>query len=172
MANFTAAIANRGWWVRPHMIKKIQDHDTINKKFNRINKTSIEPKYFDPIIEGMHDVYRDGTASFLQIPDIEICGKTGTAENFKKIDGRVKQLTDHSVFVAFAPKDKPKIAIAVFVENGYWGARWAGRIASLMIEKHIKGEITRTDMEAFVLNGSLEEEYQKPYTGKPFKINQ
>jgi penicillin-binding protein 2 len=172
MANFTAAIANRGWWVRPHVIKKIQDHDTIAKGFKHKNKTSIDPKYFEPIIEGMHDVYRDGTASFLEIPDIEICGKTGTAENFKKINGSVKQLTDHSVFVAFAPKDNPKIAIAVFVENGYWGARWAGRIASLMIEKYIKGEITRTDMEAFVLNGSLEEEYNKPYAGKPFKINQ
>ena len=172
MANFTAAIANRGWWVRPHMIKNIQDHDTIAKAFEYKNKTSIDPKYFEPIIEGMHDVYRDGTASFLKIPDIEICGKTGTAENFKKINGSVKQLTDHSVFVAFAPKDNPKIAIAVFVENGYWGARWAGRIASLMIEKYIKGEITRTDMEAFVLNGSLEEEYNKPYAGKPFKINQ
>ena len=172
MANFTAAIANRGWWVRPHMIKNIQDHDTIAKAFEYKNKTSIDPKYFEPIIEGMHDVYRDGTASFLKIPDIEICGKTGTAENFKKINGSVKQLTDHSVFVAFAPKDNPKIAIAVFVENGYWGARWAGRIASLMIEKYIKGEITRTDMETFVLNGSLEEEYNKPYAGKPFKINQ
>jgi len=129
MANFTAAIANRGWWVRPHVIKKIQDHDTIAKGFKYKNKTSIDPKYFEPIIEGMHDVYRDGTASFLEIPDIEICGKTGTAENFKKINGSVKQLTDHSVFVAFAPKDNPKIAIAVFVENGYWGARWAGRIA-------------------------------------------
>lgn len=92
----------------PHVIKKIQDHDTIAKGFKHKNKTSIDPKYFEPIIEGMHDVYRDGTASFLEIPDIEICGKTGTAENFKKINGSVKQLTDHSVFVAFAPKDNPK----------------------------------------------------------------
>ena len=112
MANFTAAIANRGWWMRPHMIKNIQDHDTIAKKFKQINRTSIDSKYFEPIIEGMHDVYRDGTASFLKIPDIEICGKTGTAENFKKIDGSVKQLTDHSVFVAFAPKNNPKIALS------------------------------------------------------------
>tara|TARA_B100000795_G_scaffold74419_1_gene52796 strand:- start:57989 stop:59854 length:1866 start_codon:yes stop_codon:yes gene_type:complete len=172
MANFTAAIANRGWWVRPHIIKNIQGKDTIDSAFGIKNKTTIDSKYFKPIVEGMHDVYRDGTATFLQIPDIEICGKTGTAENFKKINGTVKQLTDHSVFIAFAPKDDPKIAIAVFVENGYWGARWAGRIASLMIEKYIKGEITRTDMEAYVLNGSLEEEYAKPYAGKPFKINQ
>ncbi|MFT4942667.1 MAG: penicillin-binding protein 2 [Flavobacteriales bacterium] len=172
MANFTAAIANRGWWVRPHIIKNVQDQDTIPSVFEIKNKTTIDPRYFEPIIEGMHDVYKDGTATFLQIPDIEICGKTGTAENFKKINGTVKQLTDHSVFIAFAPKEDPKIAIAVFVENGYWGARWAGRIASLMIEKYINGEITRTDMEAYVLDGSLEEEYAKPYTGRPFKINQ
>ena len=172
MANFTSAIANKGWWVRPHIIKNIQDYDTIPSIYTRRNRTTIEPKHFDPVIEGMHEVYTDGTATFLQIPGIEICGKTGTAENFRKINGTVKQLTDHSVFVAFAPKDDPKIAIAVFVENGYWGARWAGRIASLMIEKYIKGEITRKDMEAYVLNGSLEEEYAKPYSGEPFKINQ
>ncbi len=73
--------------------------------------------------------------------------------------------------IAFAPKDDPKIAVAVFVENGYWGSRWAGRIAGLMIEKYIKGEITRKDLEDFVLNGSLEEEYAKPYSGIPFTIN-
>ena len=61
--------------------------------------------------------------------------------------------------------------IAVFIENGYWGSRWAGRIAGLMIEKYIKGEISRKDLEAFVLNGSLEEEYAKPYIGEPFNIN-
>lgn len=82
------------------------------------------------------------------------------------------QLTDHSVFVAFAPKDNPKIAIAVFVENGYWGARYAGKIASLMIEQHINGVVSRTDLEDWILAHSLEEEYAKPYSGEPFKINQ
>jgi penicillin-binding protein 2 len=119
----------------------------------------------------MFDVYNKGTAAHIQIPDIEICGKTGTAENYIRIEGKRIQLTDHSIFVAFAPKDDPKIAIAVFVENGFWGSRWAGRIAGLMIEKYIKGEITRTDMESFVLNGSLEEEYAKPFSGTPFNIN-
>ena len=80
-------------------------------------------------------------------------------------------MTDHSIFVAFAPKDNPTIAIAVFVENGYWGSRFAGRIASLMIEKYIKGEITRTDMETWILTHGLESEYAKPYSGEPFKIN-
>ena len=120
----------------------------------------------------MYDVYNYGTASHLKIPGIEICGKTGTAENYIRVNGKRMQLTDHSVFVAFAPKDDPKIAIAVFVENGYWGSRWAGKIASLLIEKYLKGEITRKDLENFVLNGSLMDEYNKPYSGEPFKINQ
>tara|TARA_R110002049_G_scaffold80455_12_gene204687 strand:+ start:1609 stop:3477 length:1869 start_codon:yes stop_codon:yes gene_type:complete len=171
MVNFTAAIANRGWYYKPHILKSIDGVDTIPKVYTEKHQTTIDPQYFEPVVQGMHDVYNEGTASSLRIPDIEICGKTGTAENFTKIDGKRVQLTDHSIFVAFAPKDDPKIAIAVFVENGYWGSRWAGRIASLMIEKYIKGEITRTDMERFVLNGSLEEEYAKPYSGETFTIN-
>ena len=171
MANFTATIANRGWYYTPHVIKSIGDTDTIPKEYNQKHKTTIDPQNFEPIVEGMHEVYTRGTASYIRIPDIEICGKTGTAENFIRVDGKRMQLTDHSIFVAFAPKDDPKIAIAVFVENGFWGSRWAGRIAGLMIEKYIKGEITRKDMENYVLNGSLEEEYAKPYSDEPFKIN-
>ncbi|GEQ85392.1 penicillin-binding protein 2 [Patiriisocius marinistellae] len=172
MANFTATIANRGWYKKPHIIKNIQDYDTIPGQYTDINKTTIDPQHFQPVVDGMHEVFTNGTATFLQVPGIDICGKTGTAENYTKIDGKRTQLTDHSVFVAFAPKDNPKIAIAVFVENGYWGARWAGRISSLMIEKYIKGEITLTAMEDYVLNGSLMHEYEKPYSGEPFNINQ
>jgi len=171
MANFTATIANRGWYYTPHIIKGIGEKDSIPKEYTKKNKTTIDPQYFDPVIEGMHEVYTQGTASYIKIPGIEICGKTGTAENYTRVDGKRMQLTDHSIFVAFAPKDDPKIAIAVFVENGYWGSRWAGRIAGLMIEKYIKGEITRKDMENYVLNGSLEDEYAKPYSDEPFKIN-
>jgi penicillin-binding protein 2 len=171
MANFTAAIANRGYWYRPHVIKKIKGVDTIPQAYTTRINTTIAPQHFEPVVQGMFDVYNKGTAASLRIPDIEICGKTGTAENYVKIKGKTVQLTDHSTFVAFAPKDNPKIAIAVFVENGYWGSRWAGKIASLMIEKYIKGEITRTDLEKYVLEGSLMEEYNKPLTGKPFPIN-
>jgi penicillin-binding protein 2 len=119
----------------------------------------------------MNEVYEYGTAESLQIPGIEICGKTGTAENFMKLDGKRMQLTDHSIFVAFAPKEDPQIALAVFVENGYWGSRYAGRIASLMIEKYLTQEITRTDMEKWILEHSLIDEYAKPYSGEPFEIN-
>ncbi len=172
MVNFTTTIANRGYYYTPHILKKIVDLDTIPHKFTEKHLTSIDQKYFEPVVEGMNDVYHYGTASSIQIPGIEICGKTGTAENYIRVNGKRMQLTDHSVFVAFAPKDNPKIAIAVFVENGYWGSRWAGRIAGLMIEKYLHGEISRKDMEDYVLNGSLMEEYNKPYTGEPFKINQ
>ncbi len=171
MVNFTAAIANRGWYYKPHILKNIKGIDTIDSKYTKRYNTTIDSKHFEPIVEGMYDVYNKGTASYIRIPGIEICGKTGTAENFTKIDGKRVQLTDHSIFVAFAPKDNPKIAIAVFVENGYWGSRWAGRIAGLMIEKYLKGEISRKDMEEYVLNGSLEEEYAKPYSGETFNIN-
>lgn len=172
MVNFTAAIANKGWFYRPHIIKSISGKsDSIPAEYRTRQYTTISPEHFEPVIEGLADVYKYGTASHLQVPGIEICGKTGTAENYTVIDGKRVQLTDHSVFIAFAPKDNPKIALAVFVENGYWGSRWAGRIASLMIEKYLKGTITRTDLETFILNGSLEDEYSKPYSGKPFTIN-
>ncbi len=171
MVNFTAAIANRGWYYKPHILKNVKGIDTISSKYTKRYNTTIDSKHFEPVVQGMFDVYNKGTAYYIQIPGIEICGKTGTAENYTKIDGKRVQLTDHSIFVAFAPKDNPKIAIAVFVENGYWGSRWAGRIAGLMIEKYLKGEISRKDMENYVLNGSLEEEYVKPYSGEPFNIN-
>jgi len=170
LANMAAAIGNRGYFFTPHIIKEIEG-DTIPSKYTTPKHTTIDKQHFEPVIQGMFDVYNKGTASSLRIPGIDICGKTGTAENFIKIDGVKTQLTDHSIFVAFAPKDDPKIAIAVFVENGYWGSRFAGRMASLMIEKYIKGTITRTDLENWILTHSLENEYKKPYSGEPFKIN-
>ncbi|KRG28009.1 penicillin-binding protein 2 [Salegentibacter mishustinae] len=171
LANMTATIANRGWYYTPHILKEIDGDPIKEEKFTVKNQTTIDREHFDPVVEGMHEVYKNGTARSLQIPGIEIAGKTGTAENYTKIDGKRTQLTDHSIFVAFAPVDNPKIAIAVFVENGYWGSRYAGRIASLMVEKYIKKEITRTDMEDWILNNSLEEEYAKPLSGEPFIIN-
>lgn len=170
LANMTAAIANRGFYYTPHIIKSIEN-DTIPKFFTTPKYTTIEQRHFEPVIEGMHHVYTKGTARSLQVKGIDICGKTGTVENFTVIDSVRTQLTDHSIFVAFAPKDNPKIAIAVFVENGYWGSRFAGKVASLMIEQHIKGHITRTDLEEWLLKHSLEDEYAKPYSGKPFSIN-
>lgn len=170
LANLTAIIGNRGYFYTPHIIQSIEN-DTIAHEFVEKKTTTIDPEHFEPVVQGMHDVYEKGTARFLKIPGIEIAGKTGTAENFTRIEGKRVQLTDHSIFVAFAPVDNPKIAIAVFVENGYWGSRWAGRISGLMIDKYINGEINRPDLEAYVLEGSLLEEYEKPLSGESFYVN-
>ncbi|WP_447635902.1 penicillin-binding protein 2 [Flavobacterium microcysteis] len=170
LANMMAAVANEGYYYTPHIIKKIKNH-TIDKKYTTKHVTTVDKQYFKPVIEGLFAVYNEGTARSLRVEGIDICGKTGTAENKTKINGVTTQLTDHSIFVAFAPKDNPKIAIAVFVENGYWGARWAGPIASLMLEKYLRGKITRTDLEKRMLEGSLQSEYAKVTSGQPFRIN-
>ena len=154
LANMTAAVANRGYYFTPHIVKNIAGVE-LDKKFTTRKQTSIDKKHFEPVIEGLFDVFENprGTATWSRVKGIEICGKTGTAEN--------PHGQDHSIFIAFAPKDNPKIAIAVFVENGYWGSRWAGPIASLMIEKYLNGETIRPRVEERMLNGSLEEEYAK-----------
>ena len=170
MANFTAAIANRGYFYTPHFVKSISG-DLLPKNYSK-NTTSIDSIHFETVIEGMHKVVEMGTARIAKIPGIAVCGKTGTVENFVKIDGVKTQLTDHSMFIAFAPKDDPKIAIAVFVENGYWGGRWAAPIASLMIEKYLNKEIKRKWLETRMIEGTLLEEYKKPYSGKPFSVNE
>jgi penicillin-binding protein 2 len=113
------------------------------------------------MISGLFDVYNQGTAFALRVEGIDICGKTGTAENFAKINGVRTKMEDHSIFVAFAPKDNPKIAIAILVENGGYGAAIAGPIASLMIEKYLRKKITRTDLETRVLETSLQGRYAK-----------
>lgn len=172
LANMTAAIANRGHYFTPHILKKVDGKDITIPEFTELKQTTIDRKHFEPVIQGMANVYKKGTARWVQIPGIEIAGKTGTVENFTIIDSVKTQLTDHSIFIAFAPVDKPKIAIAVYIENGYYGGRYAGHIASLMIEKYIKGEITRKDMEKRMLERTLEREYAKPYSGVEFKINE
>ena len=160
LANMMAAVANRGYYYTPHIIKKIENQP-IDKKFRTKHVTTIDRKHFEPVIAGLFDVYNLGTAKGLRVEGIDICGKTGTAENYAKINGKRTKLQDHSIFVAVAPKDNPKIAIAVFVENGYWGARWAGPMASLMIEKYLRGKISRLDLEKRMLTGSLQGEYYK-----------
>ena len=170
LANMMAAVANEGYYYTPHIVKKIKNFK-IDKKFTTKHETTIDKQYFKPVIEGLYDVYNIGTAKSLKVKDLAICGKTGTAENFMKINGKRTQLTDHSIFVAFAPKDNPKIAIAVLVENGYWGNRYAGPIATLMIEKYINNVITRKDLENAMLTKSLLPEYDKYVSGLPFTIN-
>ena len=160
LANMMATVANQGYYYTPHIIKKIKG-EKIDKKFTTKHVTTIDKKHFAPMISGLFDVYNLGTASALRVQGIDICGKTGTAENFAKIGGKRVQLEDHSIFVAFAPKDNPKIAIAVMIENGGFGATIAGPIASLMIEKYLRHKITRTDLEKRTLERSLQDRYAK-----------
>jgi len=148
MANITSIIANKGWYYTPHIIKSIGDEKEIDAKWRQKHYTLVtDTNYFNVVIEGMAEVVRAGTARVAQIPGIEVCGKTGTAQN--------PHGKDHSVFVCFAPKDDPKIAIAILVENSGFGATWAAPIASLMVEKYLTGKITRPDLEKRMMEGNL-----------------
>jgi penicillin-binding protein 2 len=173
LANVAATIANRGYFFTPHFVKSIQG-EFINPRYKTKRYTTIAEEYYNPVIEGMSNVVKKGTARIARIPGIEVCGKTGTIENFTKINGVRTQLTDHSMFIAFAPKENPKIALAVIVENGYWGGRWAAPIASLIIEKYLKGTISprRKWLEKRMIEGSLEAEYAKVTSNKHFAINE
>ena len=171
LANFAAIIANKGWYISPHFVKNIEN-DSINKNYKNIKETLILEKHFDPIIRGMIDVVEKGTAQNSKIEGITLAGKTGTAENFIKINGQRKQLTDHSIFIGFAPAEDPKIAICVFIENGYWGSRWAAPISSLITEKYLNRKVERKWLENYILNGNLKEEYMKPYLYENFTINE
>ena len=154
-----APILNEGMQSRVLMTENMQYHIDNKKPLYETTLPYGSKEYLDLWVEARY-LYSRGA---LNVEGIDICGKTGTAENFAKINGKRVKLQDHSIFVAFAPKDNPKIAIAVFVENGYWGSRWAGPITSLMIEKYIKKKIKRTDLEKRMLEGSLQGEYNKYY---------
>ncbi len=170
LAHFTSVVANRGYFYRPHFVKKIGQR-TTSMDYTK-HTTTIDSVHFEPVIDGMHQTITHGTARIARINSINICGKSGTVENFMLLNGKKTQLTDHSVFIAFAPKENPKIAIAVYIENGYWSTRWAAPIASLMIEKYLTGQIQREYLENRMLEGSLVAEYQKPLLGTDFLINQ
>lgn len=162
LANMIAAIANRGFYYTPHILKKVNGNPIDIKKFTEKKQTTIDAPNFKPVIEGMYDVYQTGTARHVKIKDIEICGKTGTVQNYIRKNGVKYELADHSIFVAFAPKENPKIALAIFVENGGYGSTIAAPIASLMIEKYLKGTSTSLKWwEDRIINTSLEEEYKK-----------
>ena len=161
LANFTAAIANRGYFYTPHFVKKLKGGLPIAAKFTTKNQTTIAPQHFSPIVEAMHDVFETGTGKWSKVPGITICGKTGTVENFTRVGNIKIQLPDHSVLVAFAPKENPKIALAVYVENGGFGSAYAAPIVSLLIEKYLNKEVKRKWVESNMLNSSLEEIYDQ-----------
>ena len=163
LANFTAAIANKGHFYTPHILKEVNKKSIDNPKYTVVKHTTIDKEHFPPVIEAMHEVFKTGTGKYNQVEGIEICGKTGTAENFIRVDGHKVQLPDHSILVAFAPKENPKIALAIFVENGGYGSTIAAPITSLIIEKYLNGKISKADeyREQRMLNLSLEDIYTK-----------
>ncbi|MEX1002439.1 MAG: penicillin-binding protein 2 [Crocinitomicaceae bacterium] len=156
LANVAVVMANRGWYYYPHFIKEIQDAE-IPEIYKKKQQAKVSPENFEPVVEGMWRVVHEsgGTARRAKVDSLDICGKTGTTENFKTYDGRRRQLKDHSIFIAFAPKDDPKIAISVYIENAGFGGTWAAPIASLMIEKYINGEISDSRKEQRILDANL-----------------
>ncbi len=150
MANVIAVIANRGFFYVPHIIRNIDDsaENRIHSgKFSEKHYVPVDEKYYDRTIEGMYAVVESGTAANSKIKGIPFCGKTGTAQN--------PHGKDHSVFLAFAPKDNPRIAIAVLVENAGFGASWAAPIASLMIEKYLTDSVSRPELDARMKEANL-----------------
>jgi penicillin-binding protein 2 len=140
LANAMAFIANKGYYYTPHFIDSVEEEDEIDKKLlenfrMKQEVTKIPTEYFDVIKEGMHDVTVFGTAAFIKVPGHEFCAKTGTAQN--------PHGKNHSLFVCFAPKDNPKIAVAVIVENAGFGSTWAGPIAGLIMEKYLNDTLTK-----------------------------
>ncbi len=151
LANVAATIANRGWFITPHVVHKISGSQ-IDSLYRTPRQTGIAPEYFDVIQDGMESAVwgaDGGTARVAQVPGIRVCGKTGTAQN--------PHGKDHSIFMSFAPREDPQIAISVYVENAGFGATYAAPIASLMIEKYINGEIAdnRKYLEDRILNANL-----------------
>jgi penicillin-binding protein 2 len=148
MANIVAIIANKGWYYTPHFVRSIGKNGAL-PQFEKKRWTMINYRHFDPVIEGMRRVVNEegGTGQMARLSDITVCGKTGTVQN--------PHGEDHSVFFAFAPMNKPKIAIAVFVENAGWGGTWAAPIASLIIEKYLKGMVSDLDKEKLILEAQI-----------------
>ena len=154
LANFAATIANRGYFYTPHIVKQISGQDSIDIKYRTPHYTPVEAKHFETVVKGMwRAVNRDGTCSMAHLPGLDVCGKTGTAQN--------PLGDDHSTFISFAPRNNPKIAIAVYVEHGVWGSTAAVPIASLIEEMYLTDTITRPWLVEYVNNLKLD--YYKAY---------
>ena len=137
MANIMAIIANKGYYIKPHLIKAIGDKKLIRKEYVEKNYVGVDQRHFDPVIDGMEMAVNSpgGTALASRIPGISMCGKTGTVQN--------PHGKNHSVFIGFAPRDNPKIAIAVIVENAGYGSSYAAPIASYLTEKYLRDSVSK-----------------------------
>lgn len=149
MANMTAGIANRGWYQTPHIVRSVGKQGLTDARLLEKHRIDIDEVHFEPVIRGMQEVYEGehGSARFYPIDSIVCCGKTGTAQN--------PHGENHSIFICFAPKDNPKIAVAAIVENSGYGTTWAAPIATLMMEKYLKGVVQPVWYEEKMLNADL-----------------
>ena len=147
IANLGAAIANRGWFITPHVVKEIQD-TVLPEIYTTKRYPTIDRRHFEEVAEGMRMAVTGGTCRLANLPDIEVCGKTGTAQN--------PHGKDHSAFLGFAPYHNPKIAICVYVQNAGFGATYGVPIGSLLIERYLKGSIApeRKYIEDNMLNSN------------------
>lgn len=145
LANMAAVFANRGYWITPHLVKSTGLDVSKGKATpTEINKTNIDKRHFEEVVRGMELVVQAGTGRAAQISGVEVCGKTGTSQNAKG--------DDHAIFIAFAPKHNPKIAIAVIVENGTFGGRASAPIAGMLMEKFLKGHHNREAYKQSIMN--------------------
>jgi penicillin-binding protein 2 len=149
LANLSVVIANKGHYYPPHLVTAVGSPENKISDFTKKIQTTIEPKHFNVVQEAMLEVFEGdhGTARWAKLEGVQICGKTGTVQN--------PHGKDHSMFIAFAPKDDPKIAMTVIVENSGYGSTWAAPIASLMVEKYLNDTITRKHIEKRMLDGNL-----------------
>lgn len=155
IANFTAVIANRGYFYTPHIVRELDGELQSDPRFTERKNSLVDPIHFDPVFEGMRQVFTAGTARGYASKKFTQAGKTGTSQN--------PHGQDHSLFTLIAPADNPQIVVAVIVENGYWGSRWAGPMSSLVAEKYLFGEVERQALEERMINGNLEGEYRKEW---------
>ncbi len=149
LANMAAIFANEGHYFRPHFLREMEDDDSLRIKYTRKIQTTIDKKNFDIVRKSMVEVFEGehGTARWFKMDSISQAGKTGTVQN--------PHGEDHSLFIAYAPVDNPQIAISVIVENGGYGSTWAAPIASLLIEKYLKREVSRKYLEKRIMEGNL-----------------
>jgi penicillin-binding protein 2 len=160
IANAMCLIANKGYYYTPHFVKSIggnPKHEKLKKYLSKHTPVHIPDTAFQSVHDGMEKVVTNGTAKVAKIPNVRVCAKTGTVENYWIINGVKTKLKNHSMFVAFAPRENPKIAVAVAVENSGYGATWAGPIASLVIEKYLTDTIpkNRKALEAKMFNSNV-----------------
>lgn len=155
MANAMAAIANKGWYYTPHIVKSIDGKPNPDPRFKVKHKTLVEPKYFEPVLKGMEAVVQRGTARSLKTSEFTQLAKTGTAQ--------VPQGKDNSIFVLIAPAESPKIVVAAVMEHAGFGATWAGPAATLIAEKHITGNIKREHLYKKMINASFMPEYKRQW---------